>query len=70
MTLDPRAWAIKYLTAASVSPPYFEFTINGINLNMLISRAIQINSQFELETAITELRLSVISVIVLNNLFE
>jgi len=62
--LEPNAWAIKYLIAASVSWFCFELMIIGINLNILISIAIHRNNQFVLE--ITIIDLIIIKVIVKN----
>lgn len=55
--LDPRAWARKYFTAASVSWDFFECIIIGINLSRLISKATHRNSQFVLEIAISVLKI-------------
>jgi hypothetical protein len=55
MILDPRAWAMKYLIAASVSWFVLEFVIMGINLSMLISIAIHRKIQFVLDRAMMEL---------------
>ena len=52
ISLDPRAWAIKYLIAASVSWLDLEFVISGIKLSMLISIDIHRNSQLVLDIAI------------------
>jgi hypothetical protein len=67
--LDPRACAIKYLIAASVSWFVFEFVIIGINLNMLISIDIHRKIQFLLDRAIIDLIISVDVVIRRNGLF-
>lgn len=68
ISLDPNAWAIKYLIDASVSWLVFEFDINGINLNMLISMAIHKNSQLVLDSAMIVLIISEDSVNNINGL--
>ena len=69
ISLDPRAWAIKYLIEASVSWFDLDWVIKGINLNMLISIAIHKKSQLELDKAIIDLVRSVVIAIKLNGLF-
>jgi len=64
--LDPSAWAIKYLIAASVSWLDFELVIIGINLSILISIAIHRKIQLELDKAIIDLRIRVDEVIKIN----
>jgi len=67
--LEPNAWAIKYLIAASVSWLDLEFVIIGINLSMLISIDIHRNSQFVLDIAIIVLIIKVDVVRIINGLF-
>lgn len=67
--LDPNAWAIKYLMAASVSWLVFELVIIGINLNILISIDIHRNIQLDLDSAIIDLIIKVDEVINMNGLF-
>lgn len=67
--LEPSAWAIKYLIAASVSWFDFELVIRGINLNMLISIAIHRKIQFVLDIAIIVLIISEDTVRRINGLF-
>lgn len=69
ISLDPNAWAIKYLMVASVSWLVFELDINGINLNILISMDIHKNNQFDLDIAIIVLIISDDIVRVINGLF-
>ena len=57
--LDPSAWAMKYFTALSVSWWFEEKMIRGMKESMLSSRAIQIISQCEAESAIIVLRIRV-----------
>jgi hypothetical protein len=59
ITLEPNAWAIKYLIVASVSWLLLDMVIIGINLNMLTSIAIHKNSQLVLDIAIIDLVISV-----------
>lgn len=69
MILDPNAWAIKYLIAASVSWLVLELVIIGINLSMLISIDIHRNIQLDLDSAIIDLIIKVEDVISMNGLF-
>lgn len=52
ISLDPSAWAMKYLIAASVSWLVLELVINGMNLSILISIDIHRKSQLVLDIAI------------------
>lgn len=67
--LDPSAWAMKYLMAASVSWLILESVIIGINLSMLISIAIHRNTQFVLDRAIKDLIISLVVTITMKGLF-
>jgi len=67
--LEPNAWAIKYLIAASVSWLDLEFVIIGINLSILISIDIHRNSQLVLDIAIIVLIIKVEVVSSINGLF-
>ena len=57
---EPRACAIKYLIAPSVSCRDFEIIIIGINLKRLSSRLNHKRSQWEAEIANRVLRISVL----------
>lgn len=50
--LDPSAWARKYFNIASASWNLFDIFINGMNDNILISRAVHVIIQLFLEIAI------------------
>lgn len=54
-SLDPIAWARKYLSIASDSWNLFELFIIGMKDNILISRAVHVISQLLLEMAIKDL---------------
>jgi hypothetical protein len=70
INLDPIAWAIKYLMAASVSWFDLEFVMRGINLSILISIDIHRNNQFALDNAIIVLMINEDIVRNINGLFE
>jgi len=53
--LEPNAWARKYFSIASDSWNLFDLISNGMNDNMLISRAAQVISQLLLDRAINDL---------------
>ena len=65
-TLDPKAWARKYFTAASVSWNILVYIMIGINLNKFNSRAIHVNNQFELEIIIIVLIIIVVNASIWN----
>lgn len=69
ISLDPRAWAMKYLIEASVSWFVFVLFIRGINLSILISIDIHKNIQFVLDAAIIVLMISEDIISSVNGLF-
>lgn len=68
--LDPIAWAIKYLMAASVSWNLEEVSIRGKNDIKLISRANHSINQFLLERAIILLKTIVIDIDIVNGVIN
>jgi len=69
ISLEPKAWAMKYLIVASVSWFVFEFDMSGINLNILISIDIHKNIQLVLDIAMIVLMINDDMVSVMNGLF-
>jgi len=66
--LDPRACAIKYLIAASVSWLDLELVIIGMNLSILISIDIQRKTQLVEDMAMIDLVIRVVEIISINGL--
>jgi len=69
ITLDPRAWAKKYLIDASVSWLILDSIINGINDRRLSSIPAHINSQFDLDKTINVLKIIIELDIKLNGVY-